>query len=135
MTGNNDTACAIAVPPRAVIDIGSNTVRLVVYGGAQRAPSVLLNEKVVAQLGRGLPHTGTISAEAMAIALSGLKRYRRILSDLHVTDIDVLATAAARVAANGKAFLERVRECGFEPTLLSGEDEARTSAMGVIGAF
>jgi len=123
------------VTPRAVIDIGSNTVRLVVYGGAQRAPSVLLNEKVVAQLGRGLPHTGTISAEAMAIALAGLKRYRRILSDLHVTDIDVIATAAARVAANGKAFLERVRECGFEPTLLSGEDEARTSAMGVIGAF
>jgi exopolyphosphatase/guanosine-5'-triphosphate,3'-diphosphate pyrophosphatase len=133
--GINDTAFANAVPHRAVIDIGSNTVRLVVYGGAQRAPTVLLNEKVVAQLGRDLPHSGSIPAEAMGIALRGLKRYRRILTDLHVNDIDVIATAAARLAKNGKAFLKQVRDCGFEPLLLSGEEEARTSAMGVIGAF
>lgn len=135
MIGTNDTAFANAVPPRAVIDIGSNTVRLVVYGGAQRAPTVLLNEKVVAQLGRDLPRSGKIPAAGMRIALAGLKRYRRILSDLHVTEVDVIATAAARVASNGKAFLRLVRECGLEPTLLSGEEEARTSAMGVIGAF
>jgi exopolyphosphatase/guanosine-5'-triphosphate,3'-diphosphate pyrophosphatase len=135
MIGNNDTAFANAVPHRAVIDIGSNTVRLVVYGGAQRSPSVLLNEKVVAQLGKDLPHGGKIPAEAMGIALAGLKRYRRILTDLHVNDVDVIATAAARLAMNGKAFLKLVREVGFEPVLLSGEEEARTSAMGVIGAF
>lgn len=135
MIVNNETAFANAVPHRAVIDIGSNTVRLVVYGGAQRAPTVLLNEKVVAQLGRDLPHSGKIPAEAMGIALAGLRRYRRILTDLHVNEVDVIATAAARLARNGKAFLKLVRECGFEPVLLSGEEEARTSAMGVIGAF
>lgn len=135
MIGTSDTDLASAAPHRAVIDIGSNTVRLVIYGGARRVPTVLLNEKVVAQLGRDLPRSGEIPAAGMRIALAGLKRYRRILSDLHVGEIDVIATAAARIASNGEALLSQVRECGFEPRLLSGEEEARTSAMGVIGAF
>jgi len=135
MIGDTDTAFPNTVPHRAVIDVGSNTVRLVVYGGAQRAPTVLFNEKVVARLGEDLQHSGAIREPAMEIALQGLRRFRRILTDLHVNKVDVIATAAPRLAENGLAFLERVRECGFEPVLLSGEEEARTSAMGVIGAF
>ena len=135
MIGDRDTAFANASPQRAVIDIGSNTVRMVIYGGAQRAPTVLINEKVTARLGGDLIHSGRITDEAMEIALSGLRRYRRVLTDLHVNEVDVIATAAARLAENGLAFLDRVRECGFKAELLSGEDEARTSAMGVIGAF
>lgn len=135
MIGDKDSAFPNTLPHRAVIDIGSNTVRLVVYGGAQRAPTVLLNERVVARLGGDLQRTGRISDEAMEVALGALRRYRRILTDLHVQDVDVIATAAARLAENGGAFLDRVRECGFRPQLLSGEEEARTSAMGIIGAF
>lgn len=135
MIADRETVFPTAVPHRAVIDIGSNTVRLVVYGGAQRAPTVLLNEKVTAQLGRDLATSGQLPQEAMDLALSGLKRFRRILTDIHVNDVDVIATAAARLAENGMAFLDRVRECGFQPRLLSGEEEARTSAMGVVGAF
>lgn len=135
MIGEKDTAFPDTVPHRAVIDVGSNTVRLVVYGGAQRAPSVLLNERVVAKLGAGLQASGTIPGAAMELALAGLRRFRRILSDLHIDRVEVIATAAARLADNGPAFLEQVRQCGFEPVLLAGEEEARTSAMGVIGAF
>lgn len=135
MIGDRDSAFAGAVPHRAVIDVGSNTVRLVVYGGAQRSPTVLFNEKVVAKLGRDLQHSGLIPEDAIKIALGGLKRYRRILTDLHVQDIEVIATAAPRLAENGPEFLDMVREVGFNPVLLSGEEEARTSAMGVIGAF
>lgn len=135
MIGDRDSTFPNSVPHRAVIDIGSNTVRLVVYGGAQRAPTALLNERVTARLGAELMHDGTIPEAAIEIALQGLRRYRRILTDLHVQDLDVIATAAARLALNGTDFLARVRECGFKPILLSGEEEARTSAMGVIGAF
>jgi exopolyphosphatase/guanosine-5'-triphosphate,3'-diphosphate pyrophosphatase len=133
--GDRDTAFPNAVPHRAVIDIGSNTVRLVVYGGAQRAPNVLLNERVVARLGQDLQRTGKIPQAAIELALHGLRRYRRILTDLHIAKVDVIATAAPRLAENGAAFLDQVRACGFKPELLSGEEEARTSAMGVIGAF
>lgn len=119
----------------AIVDIGSNTVRLVVYGGTRRAPSVFLNEKVTARLGRELTETGLIPDKAAEMALSGLRRYALLLSDLEVKDVQVAATAAAREASNGAAFLDKVRALGFEPRLLSGEDEAEASAMGVIGAF
>lgn len=135
MIGDRDSAFPSTLPHRAVLDIGSNTVRLVIYGGAQRAPTALLNERVTARLGSELMHDGRIPEAAIEVALAGLRRYRRILTDLHVQDVDVIATAAARLAENGPAFLDRVRECGFKPVLLSGEEEARTSAMGVIGAF
>ncbi len=119
----------------AIVDIGSNTVRLVVYGGTRRAPSVFLNEKVTARLGRELTATGLIPDNAAAIALAALRRYAMLLSDLEVKDVQVAATAAAREASNGAAFLDQVRALGFEPRLLSGEDEAEASAMGVIAAF
>ena len=135
MIGDRDSAFANAVPHRAVIDIGSNTVRLVVYGGALRSPTVLHNEKVVARLGSDLQRSGRIPEPALELALGGLRRFRRILTDLHVQVVDVIATAAPRLAENGAEFLEKVRECGFEPRLLTGEEEARTSALGVIGAF
>ena len=122
-------------PDRAVIDIGSNTVRLVVYTGSQRAPEVWLNEKVSARLGREIAATGRMPAKAMDDALAALARYATLLEDLGVTDVQTVATAAARDASNGAAFLERVRALGLEPRLLAGEEEAEGSAFGVIGAF
>ncbi|WP_336987146.1 Ppx/GppA family phosphatase [Altererythrobacter aquiaggeris] len=118
-----------------IVDIGSNTVRLVIYDGAQRTPSIFLNEKITAQLGRELADTGRIPDTASKAALAGLGRYALLLADLGVEDVQVAATAAAREASNGSEFLAEVRKLGFEPRLLSGDDEARASAMGVIGAF
>lgn len=120
---------------RAIIDIGSNTVRLVVYGGALRAPTVLFNEKVAARLGRDISATGMLADEAVEIALGGLRRYALLLDELGVNDVEVVATAAVRDATNGPEFLDSVRALHLAPRLLSGEEEACASAMGVIGAF
>ncbi|MGB7408332.1 MAG: Ppx/GppA family phosphatase [Pontixanthobacter sp.] len=120
---------------RAIIDIGSNTVRLVVYGGAPRAPNVLFNEKVAARLGRDIAETGQLADEAVELALRGLRRFALLLREWRIAKVDVVATAAVREASNGADFLSEVRDLGFEPRLLAGADEARISAMGVIGAF
>ena len=122
-------------PPRAVVDIGSNTVRMVVYGDPARAPEVLHNEKTVARLGRDLSTTGLIPDEAAETALDHLRRYARLAEELRIVDIETVATAAVRDAENGDAFLAKVRELGFTPRLLSGKEEARASAAGVGGAF
>ena len=120
---------------RAIIDIGSNTVRMVVYGGTMRAPTTLLNEKVVAQLGREINSTGRLAQDSIDLAMRGLKRFALLLRELGVEDAETVATAASRDAENGPAFLGMVRELGFEPRLLAGEEEAKVSAQGVIGAF
>lgn len=120
---------------RAVIDIGSNTVRLVVYGGPLRAPVILLNEKITAKLGKGVAENGRLSEKAMANVLQALARYKALIDLGGIASIDVVATAAARDASNGAQFLEKVRALGFAPRLLSGVEEAETSANGVIGAF
>ncbi|MEJ2459036.1 MAG: Ppx/GppA family phosphatase, partial [Novosphingobium sp.] len=120
---------------RAIIDIGSNTVRLVVYNGPPRAPVVILNEKVNARLGRDIGKTGAISDKAMRTALSALARFAGMLKLLRVGNVECVATAAARDASNGPEFLEAVRGFGLSPRLLSGDEEARASATGVIAAF
>ena len=122
-------------PPRAVIDIGSNTVRLVIYEGTGRAPETVWNEKVAARLGRDLSDTGLIPAEAQTEALDALARYALLVADRGIEDVQTVATAAARDAHNGAAFLSAVAELGLHPRLLSGEEEARASALGAIGAF
>jgi exopolyphosphatase/guanosine-5'-triphosphate,3'-diphosphate pyrophosphatase len=119
----------------AVIDIGSNTVRLVVYGGPPRAPAVLWNEKVSARLGRDLARTGSIPPEAMDEALAALARFAIIVEELGIKRIETVATAAPRDATNGEQFIRRVEDLGLAVGVLSGEDEACASAFGAIGAF
>ena len=133
--GIRRTAAALERPDRAVIDIGSNTVRLVVYAGSVRAPEVFLNEKVTARLGQDLSTTGLMPEPAMQSALTMLARFVTILADLDIEDVQTVATAAVRDARNGTDFLARVSALGLVPRLLSGEEEAQTSATGVIGAF
>lgn len=120
---------------RAVIDIGSNTVRLVIFGGPPRAPVVLLNEKVAARLGKGVGEAGALSAKTMAAALTALGRFAALLEASGISQIHTVATAAVRDAANGEAFLAEVTRLGLKPRLLAGEEEALASAMGVAGAF
>ncbi len=120
---------------RAIIDIGSNTVRMVIYGGTMRAPTVLLNEKVTAKLGRDIAKNGTLADEAVELALQGLRRFILLLEDLGLTDIETVATAAVRDASNGGEFVATLKEMGLSPRILSGEEEATLSAHGVAGAF
>lgn len=124
-----------AGPDRAVIDIGSNTVRLAIYSGAVRAPETYHNEKVAARLGRDLATSGQIPDKAAEAALAALRRFKALIDDIGVRQVDVVATAAARDAANGAAFLKQVGKLGLDVRLLSGEEEARASATGVIAAF
>lgn len=129
------SAANAATAPRAIIDIGSNTVRLVIYGGPPRAPVVLHNEKVTARLGRGLAETGRISDKAAAQALAALARYAALLRLQGIKSVDAVATAAVRDAVNGPDLMDRIRALGLKPRLLSGEEEALASAHGVQAAF
>ncbi len=132
---DRDGTFAGSTPERAIIDIGSNTVRLVVYGGTMRAPIVLLNEKVTARLGRDIAAQGKLADEAVDLAMRGLKRFALLLQDLKVEDVDVVATAAVREASNGSKFVARLEKLGLRPRIISGEEEACLSAYGVAGAF
>src|SRR3954468_6697269 len=92
-------------PPVAVIDIGSNSVRLVIYEGLARSPTPIFNEKVLAGLGREVHSTGLIAADAIEKALSALRRFRALCDAVEVERLWVLATAACRDALNGPAFI------------------------------
>ena len=113
----------------AIIDIGSNSVRLVVYGGPPRAPFAIFNEKVLAGLGRDFKPGGVLSAEPTKMALRALARFRHLLDMMHVDDVQVVATAAVREAMNGADFLQEIAKLGFSPLVLSGEEEARLFAV------
>lgn len=133
--GDRNGAFSGTQPERAIIDIGSNTVRLVIYGGSMRAPAVLLNEKVTARLGRDIAKDGTLAEEAVQLAMRGLERFALMLRDLDIEDVETVATAAVREASNGPQFVSALERLGLAPRVLSGETEACLSASGVAGAF
>lgn len=120
---------------RAIIDIGSNSIRLVVFGGSARAPVVLYNEKLMAGLGRGVIETGRLAEESVAAALAGLKRFQVLVDAMDVASLDVVATAAVRDAADGARFVGQIRALGLPVRLLSGDDEASASGYGVVSAI
>ncbi len=119
----------------AIIDIGSNSVRLVVYGGALRAPSVIFNEKVMAGLGRALRDTGALDDEAIEASLKALRRFQQLVTVMDVPECRIVATAAVREASNGKAFLKQISDLGLKVDVLSGDEEAVAAGYGVISAF
>ena len=119
----------------AIIDIGSNSVRLVVYGGPARAPFALFNEKLVAGGGRGISADGALSQESMDSALKSLARFQQLLDMMGVSDVQVVATAAVREARNGGDFLASVAALGFDPRVLSGAEEAEASGYGVLSSI
>lgn len=122
-----------SVAPIAVIDIGSNSVRLVVYEGGKRSPSPLFNEKVLCGLGRTLATTGRLDEKGMDRALRALRRFRAIATQLGAQGPHVIATAAAREADNGPEFIAEAETiCGTGISVLSGRKEAQLAALGVI---
>jgi exopolyphosphatase/guanosine-5'-triphosphate,3'-diphosphate pyrophosphatase len=120
----------------AVIDVGSNSIRLVVYDQACRAPIPRFNEKALCALGRGLEGGGTLDPAAAAAAHRAIVRYVRLAAAMEVGDLRIAATEAVRRAADGGRFLAEVeRAIGRRIEILSGEAEARLSALGVAGGF
>lgn len=123
-------------PPIAVIDIGSNSVRLVIYEGLTVSPTPIFNEKVLAGLGREVQSTGLIAQDAIEKALTALKRFRALCDTLHVRKIWAIATAACRDASNGPAFIAAAeRICKVRIDVLSGKREAQLTALGVISGI
>jgi exopolyphosphatase/guanosine-5'-triphosphate,3'-diphosphate pyrophosphatase len=117
----------------AVIDIGSNSVRLVVYRLEGRAIWTVFNEKVLAGLGRDLGGSGRLAPDGVIQTLQALKRFRAVLEAVNPAETFVVATAAAREAVDGEDFIARVRdETGFVVRVLSGEEEAHYAAVGVL---
>jgi len=122
--------------PIAVVDIGSNSVRLVVYEGATRAPSPLFNEKVLCGLGRTLASTGRLSADAIPRALRALRRFRALIDQIGARRVEVIATAAAREAENGPEFIAQAeRALDARIHVLTGKEEAELAALGVIAGI
>ncbi|MDT7932997.1 MAG: Ppx/GppA family phosphatase [Sphingomonadaceae bacterium] len=125
-----------AGPLAGVLDIGSNSIRLVVYRAGARAPETLFNEKLMAGLGAGVARHGRLEADAMALASAGLARFAAMARAMGVAELRAVATAAVRDAANGREFVDRVeRETGLDIEVIDGETEARASAYGVISAI
>jgi exopolyphosphatase/guanosine-5'-triphosphate,3'-diphosphate pyrophosphatase len=121
--------------PTAIIDIGSNSVRLVVYSGARRVPSPIFNEKVLAGLGAELADTGELSARSQDKALAALRRYQLLVGHMGLKRTRVVATAAARDARNGPQFVRAIDRIGFTCEVLSAEQEARLAGEGVLSAI
>jgi exopolyphosphatase / guanosine-5'-triphosphate,3'-diphosphate pyrophosphatase len=122
--------------PVSVIDIGSNSVRLVVYEGIVRSPTVLFNEKILCGLGKGIADTGRLNEKAVADALAALKRFRALSKQAGAKAMHVLATAAAREAANGSLFVAEAEGIlGCKIQVLTGQEEAYFSALGIVSSF
>ena len=119
--------------PLAIIDIGSNSVRLVVYEGLSRSPTVMFNEKVLCGLGKGLAESGELNPTGVERALAALRRFRALAEQIGCEAIHTLATAAAREASNGPAFVRRAEETlGAEVKVLTGREEALYAALGIV---
>jgi exopolyphosphatase/guanosine-5'-triphosphate,3'-diphosphate pyrophosphatase len=120
----------------AVIDIGSNSLRLVVYDRIGRAPLALFNEKVLCGLGRGLGRSGRLNPDAVAPALANLQRFVALAHAVGVSRLDIIATAAVRDASDGAQFVaEATRRCGVPISILDGGEEGRLSALGVVAGM
>jgi exopolyphosphatase/guanosine-5'-triphosphate,3'-diphosphate pyrophosphatase len=122
--------------PVAIVDIGSNSVRLVVYERLSRSATPLFNEKELCELARGVASTGRLNPAAIASALAALRRFTALTRQMGVSATYVLATAAAREAVNGAEFVASVEAVtGCKVAVLSGAEEARLTALGVVSGI
>ncbi|MBT0958604.1 Ppx/GppA family phosphatase [Alphaproteobacteria bacterium KMM 3653] len=116
-----------------VIDVGSNSVRMVVFDGAARSPAYFYNEKLMCGLGAGMGETGMLNPEGRERALLAMKRFVRLAEGMGIPPMTAVATAAVRNASDGKDFCDEVKaETGLDVYIIDGEEEARLSAQGVL---
>ena len=121
--------------PVGIIDIGSNSVRFVVFGGSARVPSTFFNEKIMAALGKGLVMNGALEDKAVSETLEALARFRLLGKEMGLRKLHTVATAAVRDASNGPDFLRKVTALGLKPRLLNGAEEAELAGLGVISGI
>lgn len=123
-------------PPYGVVDIGSNSVRLVIYDRLGRAPFQRFNEKSMCRLGAGLAETGRLDPGAIRSTITAMCRFRAVADAMGVERLDVIATEAARRATNGSDLIDGIRGAsGLEVRVLEGGEEARLGALGVMSGF
>lgn len=116
-----------------VIDVGSNSVRLVVFDGAARSPAYFYNEKIMCALGAGLSETGHLNPEGRNRAILAIRRFAALARGMGIPPLTAVATAAVREASDGKDFrAEVLRETGIKLWVIDGKEEARLSAQGVL---
>ncbi|MBW6506248.1 MAG: Ppx/GppA family phosphatase [Rhodobacteraceae bacterium] len=116
-----------------VVDVGSNSVRMVVFDGAARSPAYFYNEKVMAGLGQGLAESGKLNPRGRVRALAALKRFSLLARSMGAAPLSCVATAAVREAKDGAAFAREVeKETGLKLWIIDGQEEARLSAQGVL---
>jgi len=128
-----DDPSARALSRVGVVDVGSNSVRMVVFDGAARSPAYFYNEKVMCGLGQGLAETGMLNPRGRDRALMALRRFALLAKGMDINSMTVVATAAVREATDGPAFqAEVLRETGLKLWVIDGDTEARLSAQGVL---
>ncbi len=132
--GDGERELTPSYPRTGIVDIGSNSVRLVVYQGHPRVPATLFNEKVMAGLGRSLAATGAIDSDSMALAIGALRRFAAVSREMEA-EVRTVATAAVRDASNGHRLIEAASDLGLTVELLSGEQEANASGLGVLSGI
>ncbi len=128
----------LPIPPGriAVIDLGSNSLRLVVFDRLGGTLTPHLNEKVICALGRGIARTGKLNPDGTELALANLQRFVALARALSVDHLAIIATAAVREARDGRAFAaEAERRCGVPVRIIDGAEEARLSAAGVLAGI
>lgn len=117
----------------AIIDIGSNAVRLVVYDGLNRAPVKIHSERIICNLGVDLSATGRLNPDSVKKALNSLRRFSGLLAAMKIRQVRAVATAALRDAKDGRDFIDKVqKEFGLKILIIDGDEEARLSALGVL---
>ena len=128
-----DDPDARALKRVGVVDVGSNSVRLVVFDGAARSPAYFYNEKIMCGLGAGLSETGKLNPKGRARALAALQRFQMLADGLLPYPLTVVATAAVRDASDGPEFCAEVEAAtGLRIRVITGAEEARLSAQGVL---
>ncbi|MEM6637499.1 MAG: Ppx/GppA family phosphatase [Pseudomonadota bacterium] len=116
-----------------VVDVGSNSVRLVVFDGAARSPAYFYNEKILCGLGADLRQTGKLSSTGRKRAMAALKRFQLVAKSMEIDPLITIGTAALREAEDGDEFRKEIeQETGIQLWVIDGEEEARLSAQGVL---
>ncbi|NVK19157.1 MAG: Ppx/GppA family phosphatase [Methylocystaceae bacterium] len=120
----------------AIVDIGSNTVRLVVFHGPARIPLPIFNEKVQCRLGSGIDETGKLNPDGVELAYETLNRFMKLVEVMQVDTVSLLATAAVREAIDGPDFVREIKHLfDADVRVLSGEEEAKLAAYGVLSGL
>lgn len=121
------------LPLVGVIDVGSNSIRLVIFEDDARSPDYFFNEKTICRLGEDLPATGRLNPRGKERAMAALRRFVGIARGMGVEELIGVGTAAMREAEDAPAFRDEIaRETGLEIRVATGREEARLSSCGVM---